>query len=98
MSTVKEQAAQLVEQLPELLQHALLELYDRRARGALKHDRDGTRLTLRAYQQIRVLEVAVAGRCEAIVTYNARDFRGAERFGIEILNPKEFLRRIGELT
>jgi len=45
-----------------------------------------------------VLEVAVAGRCEAIVTYNARDFHGVERFGIEILNPKEFLRRIGELS
>lgn len=38
-----------------------------------------------------VLEVAAAGRCDAIVTYNRRDFRGAERFGIRIVSPPEFL-------
>lgn len=38
-----------------------------------------------------VLEVAVAGGCDAIVTYNRRDFRGAERFGIRIVTPPEFL-------
>ena len=38
-----------------------------------------------------VLEVAVAGRCDAIVTYNRRDFRGAERFGVRIVSPPEFL-------
>lgn len=38
-----------------------------------------------------VLEVAVAGRCDAIVTYNRRDFRGAERFGIRIVSPPQFL-------
>ena len=42
-----------------------------------------------------VLEVAVAGGCEAIVTFNKRDFGGAERFGIRVLSPREF--QIGEL-
>ena len=42
-----------------------------------------------------VLEAAVNGRAEAIVTFNHRDF-GSEpnRFGIEVLLPREALRRI----
>ena len=42
-----------------------------------------------------VLEVAVAGRCDAIITYNYKDFRGAEQFGVRILKPVEFLAQIG---
>lgn len=42
-----------------------------------------------------VLEVAVAGGCDGIVTFNLRDFVGAERFGLWIETPKEFLKRIG---
>ena len=38
-----------------------------------------------------VLEVAVAGGCDTIVTYNERDFRGAEQFGIRIMRPAVFL-------
>lgn len=41
-----------------------------------------------------VLELAVAGGCEAIVTYNVRDFRGAERFGLRVVTPSEFLREL----
>lgn len=44
-----------------------------------------------------VLEVAVAGGCEAIVTYNRRDFVGADRFGVRVLSPRELLVEIGEL-
>jgi predicted nucleic acid-binding protein len=46
-----------------------------------------------------VLELAVAGRCEAIITYNKRDFPSPElrRFGLEALTPKEFLTKIGVL-
>lgn len=44
-----------------------------------------------------VLEVAVAGQCDYIVTYNKKDFAGAESFGLELLTPKEFLAKIGEL-
>ncbi len=45
-----------------------------------------------------VLEVAVAGECTAIVTYNKRDFAGAERFHLVIRGPKEFLADLGALT
>jgi putative PIN family toxin of toxin-antitoxin system len=44
-----------------------------------------------------VLELAVAGGCDFIVTYNQRDFIGTEEFGIGVLTPKEFLQRIGDL-
>ncbi len=44
-----------------------------------------------------VLEVAVAGRCDCIVTYNKKDFAEAKSFGIELLTPKDFLVRIGEV-
>lgn len=44
-----------------------------------------------------VLEAAVAGGCGAIVTFNARDFRGADRFGVQVVSPVPFLRQIGDL-
>ncbi len=44
-----------------------------------------------------VLEVAVAGQCDCIVTYNKKDFTDAGSFGIDLLTPKEFLEKIGEL-
>jgi putative PIN family toxin of toxin-antitoxin system len=44
-----------------------------------------------------VLEVAVAGDCDYIVTYNGKDFRGAEQFGVRVLTPHHFLVENGEL-
>ena len=44
-----------------------------------------------------VLELAVAASCDFIVTYNKRDFQGAERFGLRVVTSKEFLQEIGEL-
>ena len=44
-----------------------------------------------------VLELAVAAECEYIVTYNTRDFRDAERFGVSIVPPINFLKAIGEM-
>lgn len=42
-----------------------------------------------------VLEVAVNGRAQAIVTHNVRHFRPAVRdFGIEVMTPGAFLKRI----
>jgi predicted nucleic acid-binding protein len=38
-----------------------------------------------------VLEVAVAGRCDTIVTFNQRDFVGSERFGVRVQTPAVFL-------
>jgi putative PIN family toxin of toxin-antitoxin system len=44
-----------------------------------------------------VLETAVNGRAEAIVTFNARDFATATaRFGIEVLKPVEVLKRLSQ--
>jgi predicted nucleic acid-binding protein len=45
-----------------------------------------------------VLEAAVNGRAEAIVTLNRRDFSpGSERFGIEVLAPGEAFARVKRL-
>ncbi len=45
-----------------------------------------------------LLELAVAGRADAIVTHNVRHFVGVERFGIQVLTPQEFLRTIERET
>lgn len=44
-----------------------------------------------------VLELAVAGRCDCIVTHNIRDFGGASQFGVDVMTPRDFLRDLGEL-
>ena len=44
-----------------------------------------------------VLELAVAAKCSYIVTYNLKDFVGAEKFGLKVVTPKAFLQEIGEL-
>lgn len=44
-----------------------------------------------------VLELALAAGCGCIVTYNKRDFTGAEQLGIRLLTPRELLSEIGEL-
>lgn len=44
-----------------------------------------------------ILELAVAGKCHYIVTYNKKDFVGAAQFGLRIIDPREFLLKIGEL-
>ena len=44
-----------------------------------------------------VLELAVVARCDYIITFNKRDFEGVERFGIEVIDPKTFLEKIGAL-
>jgi predicted nucleic acid-binding protein len=44
-----------------------------------------------------VLEAAVNGQAEAIVTFNERDFGEAPaRFGVALLTPAEAVRRIGQ--
>jgi putative PIN family toxin of toxin-antitoxin system len=42
-----------------------------------------------------ILELAVAAGSKYIVTYNRKDFQGAERFGIDVVEPRKILELIG---
>lgn len=42
-----------------------------------------------------VLELAAAADCDYIVTFNVKDFWGAQRFGAQPVTPKEFFRLEG---
>ncbi len=44
-----------------------------------------------------VLELAVEAQSDFIITYNLKDFKGTEKFGIRAITPKEFLELIGGL-
>ena len=44
-----------------------------------------------------ILELAVKAQCSHVVTYNKRDFKGIEQFGIQVVTPKEFLQEIGQI-
>ena len=55
------------------------------------------RPVLRDPKDEMLLELAVAGGCDYIVTYNTADFVGVKQFGIEVIKPPEFLKKIGEL-
>lgn len=41
-----------------------------------------------------VLELAVAANCADIITFNTRDFRGASRFGVRIVQPGQLLEEL----
>ena len=43
-----------------------------------------------------ILELAFAANCRYIVTHNIRDFRGCEKFGMEAITPREFLKMISQ--
>lgn len=43
------------------------------------------------------LELAVESECDFIITFNTKDFKGIEKFGIKAITPKEFLEIIGEI-
>jgi predicted nucleic acid-binding protein len=46
-----------------------------------------------------VLETAVNGQADGIVTFNLRDFRRVEeRFGVEVMTPQQAVRRIRHET
>jgi len=44
-----------------------------------------------------VLELAVESQSDFIITYNLKDFKGIEKFGLKAITPKEFLKLIGGL-
>ena len=41
-----------------------------------------------------VLEAAVAGRCDTIVTFNHRDFKAVDKFGLQVSTPRAFLEEL----
>lgn len=43
-----------------------------------------------------ILEAAIAGGCDFVVSFNERHLRAAREFGIEILTPADLLKLIGE--
>jgi len=43
-----------------------------------------------------VLELAAESRADFVITFNTRDFAGAERFGVRVISPREFLAIMGE--
>ena len=45
-----------------------------------------------------ILELAVAAQATRIVTFNLKDFRGIEQFGIMAVKPRDFLVEIGEIA
>jgi putative PIN family toxin of toxin-antitoxin system len=44
-----------------------------------------------------VLEAAVNGQCDAIVTWNVRDFAAASRFAVDVMDPPTFLDQLNNL-
>ncbi len=50
------------------------------------------RPTLRDPDDEFLLDLAVAGRCQFIVSFNRRDLEAAPSFGIEVLTPAQLLR------
>jgi len=44
-----------------------------------------------------ILELAIAGQADYIVTFNLKDFRNIELFGIEAIAPKDFLNIVRNL-
>lgn len=54
------------------------------------------RPTLSDPKDDHILELAIAGNVDYIVTYNLSDFRGIDKFGIKAIVPHDFLKLIGE--
>ena len=44
-----------------------------------------------------ILEAAIAGHCDYVVSFNKRHLQAAREFGIEVLKPAELLKLIGEI-
>lgn len=44
-----------------------------------------------------ILEAAIAGGCDYVVSFNERHLRAAREFGIEVLRPADLLKLIGEI-
>jgi len=54
------------------------------------------RPVLRDPEDDMILELAVESEADCIVTFNVRDFEGADKFGLDVIRPHELLDLIGE--
>ena len=46
---------------------------------------------------IKVLLIFLLFLSNYIITFNKKDYTGVEKFGIQVLTPREYLERIGEI-
>ncbi|ARV57476.1 putative toxin-antitoxin system toxin component, PIN family [Nostocales cyanobacterium HT-58-2] len=44
-----------------------------------------------------IIDLAVESEADFIITYNQKDLQTAEKFGIRVVSPKEFLQHVGEI-
>jgi putative PIN family toxin of toxin-antitoxin system len=44
-----------------------------------------------------LIDLAVECQANFIITYNQKDLQAAEKFGIKVVTPKEFLQQVGEI-
>jgi putative PIN family toxin of toxin-antitoxin system len=44
-----------------------------------------------------LIDLAFKAQVDFIITYNLRDLRSVERFGIQVITPKQFLQVVGEI-
>ncbi|NJM19130.1 MAG: putative toxin-antitoxin system toxin component, PIN family [Richelia sp. SM1_7_0] len=45
-----------------------------------------------------LIDLAVECQADFIITYNRKDLQPAEKFGIKVVTPKEFLQQVGEIS
>ena len=45
-----------------------------------------------------ILELAFSSSADFIITYNTNNFKEAKSFGVNVIKPKEFLQKIGEIS
>ncbi|MEH2061765.1 MAG: putative toxin-antitoxin system toxin component, PIN family [Nostoc sp.] len=44
-----------------------------------------------------LIDLAVECQADFIITYNQKDLQGAQKFGLRVVSPKEFLQIVGEI-
>ncbi len=90
-----------VDMNPHQVEAALFAFRSPLSRGALLADEVGPGAEHQGRRPVVIdpmLELAVESNADFIVTYNRRDFRSAETFGIGVVTPAEFLKLIGEIS
>ncbi|MEA5553142.1 putative toxin-antitoxin system toxin component, PIN family [Anabaena cylindrica UHCC 0172] len=45
-----------------------------------------------------IIDLAVESQADFIITYNQKDLKPADKFGIKVVLPKEFLQIVGEIS